>query len=206
MSTKLFNSIVVLAAVLLVGPGMAGAALTTPTAATYSSGGVLAGLGPGNAIDGDPYTFSATLTDTGAPDVTGHLVYDMGSAAGEIVGMLFTSRSIAPPPVGPEEVSFFYFADDDPTNNALVDDIEGDADIILIASHTFGALTKGEVEAVSWTGGPNARYIGMRIESGYEPKGNYQIGEVAFDVVPEPASLALLSLGGLLMLTRRKIA
>lgn len=211
MSTKSF--IGVLVAVLLLGRGVAGNFLTSPTDVPYYSGAILAGLGPENAIDGNVGTFTALLDDEiGLPPTTGHMVFDMGSAAGPIVGMELTTRSglHGAPAVGPSDVSFFYYADDDPSNNTLVDDIEGDADIVLITTHTFPDVWEPTVVPVAWAGGPNVRYIGMRIENAwqavYEPeqKDNYQIGEVVFDVIPEPVTLALLSLGGLVSLIRRR--
>lgn len=211
MSTRSF--IGVLAAVLLLGPGIADAVLTSPTDVPHYSGGILAGLGPDRAIDGNVNTFTILLDDeSGLPPTTGHMVFDMGSAAGPIVGMELATRTTleGPPAVGPSDVSFFYYADDDPSNNALVDDIEGDADIVLITTHTFPDVWEPTVVPVAWAGGPNVRYIGMRIDNAWQavnasdPKNNYQIGEVVFDVIPEPVTLALLSLGGLVSLIRRR--
>ena len=146
-------------------------------------------------IDGDPGTMVVVYDDTltgvypdtepafGSEPVTGHLVFDMGEAA-PLIGAILTSRNheLA---LCPEDVDFFYYADDDPFNNAVADDIEGDADIISITNHVFSdTTTLGATEQVDWDS-ITARYIGMRINSSYESGPtyyNFQIADMQFIV------------------------
>ena len=78
----------------------------------------------------------------------------------------------------------------------MADDIEGDADIVLLTSHEFAEIASGAAEDVAWDG-VTARYIGMRINSSYEEGNlenpatlqhyNYQLAEILFalDELPQ---------------------
>ena len=189
------------------GIGGLAAELVSPVAAPYASGPAFPeGRTNGNlpdaeyaapkALDGDPATFCCLLDDTlggagastipakASEPVTGHMVFDLGRAV-PVTGARLTGRS----PGGaynPRDVDFFHFADDDPSNNPTVDDLEGDADVRPLArGHTFPPLSAGASGDVTWDA-VRARYVGMRINSSYESGGpvhyNFQIGEIAFFV------------------------
>ncbi|NQT14944.1 MAG: discoidin domain-containing protein, partial [Planctomycetes bacterium] len=189
------------------GIGGLAAELVSPVAVPYASGPAFPeGRANGNppdaeyaapkALDGDPATFCCLLDDTlggattstipakASEPVTGHMVFDLGRAV-PVTGARLTGRS----PGGaynPREVDFFYFADDDPSNNPTVDDLEGDADVRPLArGHTFPPLSAGISGDVAWDA-VRARYIGMRVNSSYESGGpvhyNFQIGEIALFV------------------------
>ncbi len=104
-----------------------------------------------------------TLSDLAA---TGHLVFDLG-AAQEIGGAQLWSR------VGgdafPSNVDFFYYGDDNPGNNALVDDIEGDADIVSLGNYLLANKTIGDSEAVSFGTTVTKRYVGLRLNDSWDP-------------------------------------
>ena len=180
--------------------GIGSTQLISPITVPFASGDPYPGDGDSDptyaatkAIDGLTETFCCLLDDTltggstgtipdyaGAP-VTGHMVFDLGREywvdGAELIAALHGSA------YNPKDVEFFYYADDNPYNNAVVDDIEGDADICLLApEHTYAALGSGVSETVSW-GGRAVRYVGMRVNSSYEsayPHYNYQIGEITF--------------------------
>ena len=174
-----------------------------PVAVTLSSGSPyeqMADYAAEKAIDGDLTTFCVLWDDTltgddpaskpangGAP-TTGHMIFDMGEVV-TLAGSRLVSRLVSDS-LNPKNVDFFYYADDDPTNNAVPDDIEGDPDIIpILSSYEFLPLTNGLGESVQWDA-VTARYIGMRINSSYEEgvepvagygiHYNYQIGEIEF--------------------------
>ena len=165
------------------------------------SGEIEEGHNINHMIDGDPGSMVVVYDDTltgiyadtfpafGSDPVTGHLVFDMGEAV-SLVGAILTSRNheLA---LCPEDVDFFYYADDDPFNNAVADDIEGDADIISITDHIFSdTTTLGATEQVDWDA-LTTRYIGMRVNSSYESGPtyyNFQIADMQFiveDTSPE---------------------
>lgn len=184
--------------------------LISPVAVPFSSGEPYPGWEDVNAIDGDLGTTAAIKDDTltgsssstvppGAENpVTGHMIFDLG---GEylVSGANLISRDATGGPYNPEDVDYFYFADDDPTDNALVDDIEGDPDIVLLAHHTYVGLTSSASDLLRWDT-VLARYIGLRVNSSYEDGPthfNFQIAEMQFLAapVPEPSTLVLLLLG-----------
>ena len=151
----------------------------------------------GYMFDGNPSTFAVILDDTldgsssstipvnASAPVTGHVVFDMWEAV-RITGVKLTSR-IHSSELNPGDVDFFYYADDNPYNNVVADDIEGDDDIISITNHVFSGLTQGASEEIDWEG-ITARYIGMRVNSAYEDGPtyyNFQIAEIEFMVTPE---------------------
>ena len=172
---------------------------TKPIAVPYSSGPSYDNLPDytaDKAIDGDNGTFCCLWDDTldgasgstipanAAGPTTGHMVFDLGEVK-SITGVGFSGRG----GVGrynPKNVDFFYYADDDPSNNTLADDIEGDADIILIKSGEFGETAN---ETGGWEIPVEARYIGMRVNSSYEEGPthfNYQIAELEFYEAADP--------------------
>lgn len=53
-------------------------------------------------------------------------------------------------------------------------------------------------------GGVSARYVRIDASTNYGNPGHYSVSEVAFGVVPEPATLSLLAIGSLSLLRRRK--
>ena len=126
------------------------------------------------------------LDDTpGDLAATGHLVFDLGTAQ-EIGGAQLWSRISGD--AFPRNVDLFYFADDDPSNNAAfgsVDDLEGDPDIISLGNHRLPARTLGGSEAVSFGTSVTKRYVGLRLNDSWDPtptigeRGN-QIQEVMF--------------------------
>ena len=169
----------------------------TPVAVPYSSGpsyDYSPTYTADKAIDGNPGTFSCLWDDTlvpgsnpggkpidGDPPVTGHMIFDLGEPV-ELAGVKLISRADAAGPYNPRNVDFFYFADDDAANNPLVDDVEGDEDIVLIQNHSFAGMGSGASESVQWDG-VVARYVGMRVNTSFESGGthnNYQIGEIEF--------------------------
>lgn len=185
--------------------------LVTPVAVTDSSGEAYTGSEANKAIDGDLGTFSALKDDTldgtnpdvtppyGSNPVTGHMIFDLGRAM-NIAGATLTARN-AGVSYNPREVDYFYFADDDPLNNSLVDDIEDDSDILFLTNHTYDPMSGGASASVFWEE-ITARYIGLRVNSSYEDGPNhynFQIAEMQFLNVPEPASGALLVLGGMVL-------
>ncbi len=177
------------------------ATLMSPVAVPFSSGapypsGTNAYVAE-KAIDGNLSTFTCLLDDTltgsngtsvpvnGAAPVTGHMIFDLG-ATYAIGGAKLTSRNSGFD-YNPKNVDFFYFADNDPTNNALVDDIAGDTDIVpLLQNHTYPGLTSNASQTVNWQN-VAARYVGMRVNSSYEESGstnfNYQIAEMEFQTL-----------------------
>lgn len=176
------------------------------------------------AIDGDLSTFSVLLDDTltggnpssippnGAAPATGHMIFDLGEVY-RVTGSKLFGRLDTGSPYNPRNVDFFYFADDNPFNNAVPDAVGADPDIILLTNHEFPGLGSGASQSVYW-GEVFARYIGMRVNSSYEQTGpthfNYQIGEMEFyaAAVPEPSALALAAAAcaGLPVLVRRRKA
>ena len=115
--------------------------VTPPPAPGLPVGAPLyAGATDGNPIgymfDGNPSTFAVVLDDTldgsssstvpvnASAPVTGHIVFDMWEAV-HMTGVKLTSR-IHSLELNPGNVDFFYYADDNPFDNAVADDIEGD--------------------------------------------------------------------------------
>jgi hypothetical protein len=196
------------------------ASLATPAAVPFSSGNQHPGYEVGKAIDGDIDTFSVVKDDTltgsdpatnppfAEDPVTGHMIFDLGKMF-LVSGARLTSRNFDGGPYNPEDVDFFYFADDNPFNNALVDDIEGDPDIVGLLSHTYPGLKNAAYQDAGWDA-VWRRYIGMRINHSYEDgpvNFNYQISEMEFyTYIPEPTTLSLLGLGALALLRRKRSA
>jgi len=188
-------------AMVLLIPAGASADMVTPTAVPYSSGAPLdpeSTYGAQVAIDGNLSTFCVIFddTDNGSTPTTGHMVFDLGKVL-SVDGANLISRYYYKD-YNPKNVDFFYFADDNPDNNALVDDIENDSDIVLITSHSYLSLVNGAAESVAFPSTLDRRYIGMRINSSWEEGAeywDYQIAEIQFSVIPEPTSLLLLLCG-----------
>lgn len=154
------------------------------------------------AIDGDPTTFCCLLDDTrtgatedtqpprGAAPVSGHMIFDLGGSV-KVVGVQLTARADGGP-YNPKQVEFYCFADDNPQNNAIADDVDNDSDIQSLAgNHAFAPLQHGSDAQMTWPG-VTRRFIGLRVDSSYESGGhhfNYQIAEIAFLVEVPPGQL-----------------
>lgn len=123
-------------------------------------------------LDDTPSTLAAT----------GHLVFDLGTAQ-EIGGAQIWSRVGAD--AFPKNIDLFYFADDNPANHVLVDDIEGDADIMLLNNYSLPLKTYGDSASVSFGATITKRYLGIRLNDSWDSwttageRGN-QIQEVMF--------------------------
>jgi hypothetical protein len=151
--------------------------------------------GPGSAANGNCAVFLDDTPSTLA--ATGHVVFDLGSAK-EIDAVRLWSRNITAENWNAfsKNVDFFYFADDDPSNNALVDDIEGDADIVGLWSGQLTYRANGDVEEVAFGTSVTKRYIGLRLNDSWDPtstvgdRGN-QIQEVMFKLVIRPGDANL---------------
>ena len=155
------------------------------------------------AIDGDPQTFCCLLDDTltgddgstmpprAAAPVTGHIVFDLGGKT-RIAGAVLTARHDGGP-FNPKQLDFFCYADDDPANNAVADDLEHDGDIRqLLAGQALGPLRAGESATVHWPP-VTTRYVGLRVEGSYESGGhhyNFQLGEIEFLVAQLESDVA----------------
>jgi hypothetical protein len=145
---------------------------------------------PGYCVDGDFGTSALFNDDDAMTDgVQGHLIFDLGAA--EYIGGFKIKAGRSGDRVNPEDVEFFYFADDDPTNNSGdLDDIEGDPDIRLLQSHTFDSLpslTCGHPEFVYFGYTVEARYLGMRVNSSYGTS-NFQLSEAHIFVTDDPGT------------------
>ncbi len=154
------------------------------------------------AIDGDPQTFCCLLDDTltgdndttmpprAAEPVTGHMVFDLGGKA-KVVGAVLAARDDGGP-YNPKRIDFFSFADDDPANNSVADDIEHDADVRpLLVGQAVAPLRSGESATFSWPA-VTARYIGLRVNAGYESGAhhfNFQLGEIEFLLDLQPGEI-----------------
>ena len=194
----------------LLAAGAEAARLVSPVAVPFASGPAFPqGRKNGNppdplyaaksAVDGDPVTFCCLLDDTlggkstntipanAVAPVTGHMVFDLGRPM-VVFGAKVTSRKGGV--VNPKSVDFFFFADDDPANNVIVDDIERDGDIkALVTGLTLKPLGNCASETVTWDG-VVARYIGLRVNSSYESgrvHHNFQMAEIELIVSPKPA-------------------
>ncbi|MCU0874212.1 MAG: discoidin domain-containing protein, partial [Pirellulaceae bacterium] len=155
------------------------------------------------AIDGDPQTFCCLLDDTlagedggtmpprAAAPVTGHIVFDLGRKT-RIAGAALTAR-LDGGPFNPKQLDFFCYADDDPANNPIADDLEHDSDIRpLLAGQALGPLRAGESATAHWPP-VTTRYVGLRVEGSYESGGqhyNFQLGEIEFLVAPLESDVA----------------
>ena len=180
-------------------------------AAPYTAEKIIDGIaGPGGArnmavfTDDDPST-PGTYGNPVNP-ISGHVILDLGesmiSSALKIWARNDTAEALLP-----ESVDLFYYVDDDWSNNAVVDDIEGDADIVSVWSGTLQNLVMGADQTVTFTSSATGRYLGIRVNASYGWD-SFQINEVAVDAtdVPEPGTLALLFCGvmSVSMLVRRK--
>ena len=132
--------------------------------------------------------------DTGspgsAPPVTGHIVYDMGSPM-TLSDMTMWSRVTYINYVAPEHITIFGFADDNPYNRfGEIDDVENDPNIVELWSGTLVDSHCGFAQTVTFDTPYTGQYIGVRIDSSYEPyDDNFQIEEIRFNTDgydPEP--------------------
>ncbi|MBN1909729.1 MAG: PEP-CTERM sorting domain-containing protein [Pirellulales bacterium] len=171
-------------------PGIGAVAVYDDSGAQYSK------WSADRVIDGIMYRYNMWVSNDDtleggefAEPVTGHIVLDMGEVT-EIESATFWARLLDPTYVlGPENVTFFRYLDDDPSNNAgPLDDIEGDADIVAIWSGTLPEIVDGETTDVFFSSAQLLRYIGIRIESSYEAT-NFQIGEIRFNAAQAPEKL-----------------
>ena len=201
--------LICVAAMVLGGP-IANADWVSPVGVPYNSPEYVSGenYGVGDMIDdiygpgADVYNCAVILDDTPSDlAATGHIVFDLGSVR-EIDAVKLWSRDITAENYNafPKDVDFFYFADDDPSNNSLVDDIEGDADIMGLWSGELTYRISGDVEEVAFGSSVTKQYIGLRLNVSWDSwpgvgqRGN-QIQEVMFNVVPEPSTFSLLTAG-----------
>jgi len=157
--------------------------LVSPVAVPYSSGAPYEDYYAETAIDGDVDTFCVLFddTDNGSTPTTGHMVFDLGEVL-SVGGVKLTSREFYRD-YNPKDIDIFYFADDNPHNNTLIDDIENDSDIVLIKSHSYPSLVNGAAESLAFPSTLDRRYIGMRVNSSWEEGPtywNFQIAEVEF--------------------------
>ena len=161
--------------------------LITPTAVVDHSG-----------TEADPYTADkiidgiagpggernmAVFTDDTEPvsdPITGHVILDLGSQK-DVTALKIWARGDTTESLLPKDMQVFYYADDDWSNNALVDDIEGDTDIISIWSGTLIGFVTGGSQTIDFESSITARYIGLRIDSSYGWD-SFQIGEVALEL------------------------
>jgi len=131
--------------------------------------------------DGNTKTFGVIHDDdSGRDDVQGHMVFDLGRPR-DISAVRLTGRDWGQA-YNPKGVDLFYYADDNPANNAVQDDIEGDKDIVLIASAEFRRLLNAQSQTVEFKPVRARRYIGLRINSSHE-KGNFQASGMEIMVV-----------------------
>ena len=169
------------------------------------------------AIDGDLNTFTclvddtltgsstATIPDYAAAPVTGHIIFDLGEAMAVNAAKLFSRKTSDVGFYNPKDVNFFYFVDDNPANNTLVDDIENDSDIVAIhvggqPEITLPELNNGASHTTTFDASVGKRYIGLRVNSSFESGPthyNFQIAEMQFEAspVPEPSTWAMAIIG-----------
>lgn len=200
-------------AVLLFSAGNASAAWMTPAAvadhsgtedAPYTADKIIDGIsGPGGTRNMAVFTDD---TDPVSDPITGHLVLDLGEKCIANAVKIW-ARNDSTESLFPKNVDVFYYADDDWSNNAVADDIEGDDDITAIWSGTLDDLVYGEDQTIDFASPVAARYIGIRVNSSYGWD-SFQIGEVAVDAspVPEPGIAAFLLCGAfaVMMIIRGK--
>ncbi len=150
----------------------------------------------GPAAGGD--NAAVMLDDTPSdPAATGCLIFDLGEAK-EIDGVKLWSRNLSAENWNAfcKNVDVFYFADDEPGNNAIVDDIEGDADIVGIWSGELTYRASGDAEEAAFGSSVKKRYIGLRLNDTWDPtqttgERSNQIQEVAFRLVIRPGDADL---------------
>ena len=145
---------------------------------------------PERLLDGQLDEYNLFVCDDDSEteaDINGHIVFDLGEAM-EVTDATLWSRAIASS-YAPENVKFFAFADDDPTNIlGAIDDIENDPNIIELWSGTVPEITNGETADILFTTAFTGRYIGMRIDSGYGVD-NFQLTEIRFNAVESGSGL-----------------
>jgi len=133
-------------------------------------------------FDGDKNTFGVIHDDDPKKDgVQGHMIFDLGGKY-DVSALRLTGRNWGQA-YNPKHVELFYFADDNPADNELPDDIERDEDIRLITRHRFSALLYARSETVRFAPVAACRYIGLRVNASYE-KGNFQAANIEFLVLP----------------------
>jgi hypothetical protein len=144
--------------------------------------------------DGKPNgSFWGGVDDTGLagsePPVTGHVVYDMGTAT-TLSDLTVWARS-STAYVLPQNVKIFRFANDDPyAVVGAIDDIENDPAVLEVWSGTLRDFNDGVAQSIQFS--PfTGRYVGVRIDSSYEKtQANFQVGEVRFNAGDQnPAAL-----------------
>ena len=180
-------------------------------AAPYTADKIIDGIaGPGGArnmavfTDDTPET-PGTYGDPVSP-ISGHIILDLGEQ--KIANALqIWARNDSGEALMAKSVDIFYYVDDDWSNNAVVDDIENDDDIVSVWSGDLQSIVSGEDQTVTFTTAATAQYLGIRVNNSYGWD-SFQIGEVAVEVspVPEPGITALLLCGaaGIMIVIRRK--
>ncbi len=154
-----------------------------------------------SAIDGDTANFALH-----SPGQSGFLVYDLGERHEVTSVTSFARAACGGCHAHPTNVDFYFFADDDFSNNLDPSNIEGDADIVLIQNHSFSDLNtaanpSNSFETVVFSSPVTTRFIGERVNTAeFNDFDNFQIGEIVFEgelapsLVPEPTNAFLFLL------------
>ena len=177
-------------------PAVSIVSVASPGVPTFSTGQ------NDDAFDGDYGT--ATLFPDDSPatsEITGHVILDFGTTTPSEFVVLTSSQNHDA--ANPSSVDVFYFLDDDPTNNAVVDDVEGDSDIVSLAQHDLIPHPVGHSDFVSWPR-HESRYLGIRFNGSFSNE--LVIAEVVVlrnEVIPEPTT-GMLALVGVLFAFQRR--
>ena len=161
--------------------------------APYTADKIIDGIyGAGGVRNIGAFTDDSDPTGSGTyytVPITGHIILDLGKKTA-VSALKLWSRGDSSESFLPQSMDIFYFADGDWSNNVLIDDIEGDADIISIWSGTLEDLVLGDDQTIDFGSPIAARYIGIRVNSSFGWD-SFQIGEVAFKLsfLPGDANL-----------------
>lgn len=170
---------------------------------------------PKHAIDNSVSTFAllsgeriegkrleAISSKTMAP-VQGYMIFDLGRPC-FLTGMTINIQTYQEQlrynaAQDPPSIDVYYFTDDQPSNHAVADDIEGDPGIEPLYQHRLAPISWSQRPQSSYYwNGVVARYVGVRFNSRYEEWDGYktlphcQIKEVCFVgyQVPKKASFS----------------
>ena len=136
------------------------------------------------------YWLAPDDTPGGSP-VTGHVVYDLGTAM-QLSDLTLWARADSTSYLLPKEISVFRFADDNPYGVfGAIDDIEGDPNIIQVWSGTLKDYNDGVSQSIQFDSSFTGRYVGIRIDSSYEKtQSTFHLAEVRFNAGDQnPAAL-----------------